>query len=133
MSYARRTRGTPQAIGDIDAGTVASVLQYASKIPVYAKTITEVIDDPYLQETACRIDQIADARKGYPQTPCAPTALAPGQNPDAGIGLRHAQIPLRYVAFATAHSWVYPATIVAIFSIPFLLGFRAGEGSRRSP
>ncbi len=114
-------------MGDVTGDTVATVLKYASKVPIYAKTIAEVIDDPYLQETACRIDQIADARKHLPITPCQPTSVPAGTDPNAGIGLRSAQIPLRYVSYATQHAWVYPATLIALVGLPFLLGLRLGE------
>lgn len=132
MSYETRIKGRPQSLGDVTGDTVATVLRYASKIPQYAKTIAEVIDDPYLPETACRIDQIYDARHKYPIVPCAPTVVPPGVNPTGGVGLRYAQPALKYVAYATRHAWVYPATLVALIGLPFLIGLRLGESPRGS-
>jgi len=88
-------------------------------------TIDEIVSDPYLPEGMCRIDQIYEARTGQAVKTCAPTP--PGQ--PSTIGLNYAMPVLRYVVYAEQHPWVWPATAVAIFGIPFLLGFALGSES----
>ena len=89
-----------------------------------------VVDDPYLPETACRVNQIYDARHKYLVTPCTETPKpAPGQV--SGIGLGRAMPILRFAAYAEANKWVYPATAAAVIGIPFLVGYLAGRKQRK--
>lgn len=103
-----RRGARPQAMGDL-----TSIMT----------TIDEVISDPYLPEAMCRVDQIYEARTGAAVKQCAPT---PAGQPST-IGLNYAMPVFRYVVYAEQHPWVWPATAVAVFGIPFLLGFALGS------
>jgi hypothetical protein len=109
-------------LGDVD---VSTILKYASKLPQYAEAIAEVIDDPYLPETACRVTQVYQARHDLPVKTCTPTVAGAGSS---GIGLNRAIPVMRYVTYAERHKWVYPVTVAAILGIPFLLGYQMGRG-----
>lgn len=99
-------------------GDVSSVLASAVQ---YAPTVAEIISDPYLPEAACRVDQIYQARSGVPLKVCNPTPATPMTI----IG--RAILPLKYVAFAEQNQWVYPATVVALLGLPFLVGYSLGR------
>jgi hypothetical protein len=110
------------ALGAVD---VSTVLGYASKLPQYLSTIAEVIDDPYLPETACQIDRVYQSRHGIAVRTCNPTAAT---SASSGVGLNRAIPVLKFVAYAEQNKWVYPTAIAAILGIPFLLGFQIGRG-----
>lgn len=124
-----RWHRTQIPLGAVD---VSTVLQYASKLPQYAATIAEVIDDPYLPETACRVDQIYQARHGLPVRDCSSTTAS--GNPSAGVGLRRAMPLLRFAAYAERNKWAYVAALAAVIGLPLALGYsighRHGKGSR---
>ena len=121
---ARWHRTQIAGLGDID---VSKILSYASKVPQYATTIMEVIDDPYLPETACQIDRVYEARHGYPIKTCN---KMPPDGSSSGLGLNRAIPVLRAVAYAEQHKWIYPLAVAAILGIPFMLGYRTAERKR---
>ena len=87
---------------------------------------------PYLPETACRVDQIYQARHGLPVRVCSSTPAT--GNPSAGIGLRRAMPLLRFAAYGEQHKWAYVAALAAVIGLPLALGYsighRHGKGSR---
>ena len=110
----RRRLTRIQGLGDISS-TIATAVKYAP-------TVAEIISDPYLPEAACRVDQVYQARSGMPLKVCDPTAP---NTPMTLVG--RAILPLKYVAFAEQNKWVYPATVVAVLGLPFLLGYSLGR------
>lgn len=127
MSYTR-PRASRQALGasaEEIVAAMAKIAKYATKLPQYANTIAEVIDDPYLPELACRVDQIYAANQKLPVSPCANTAGSP-RSPL----FQKAMPVVRGVAYAEQHAWVYPAFFGALFGIPAVLGYVLGRDSR---
>jgi hypothetical protein len=116
-------------LGAMGAVDVSTILSYASKVPLYATTIAEIIDDPYLPETACQVDRLYQARKGYKVRTCTPTV--PGQG-GSGVGLNRAIPALKFFVYAQQNKWVLPTTVAAIVGIPFLLGLSIGRKKRSS-
>jgi hypothetical protein len=116
----------PQALG-VD---VSTVLKYASKLPTYAQTIAEVIDDPYLPEFACRVDQLYQANHKLPIQVCNVPPVAAG--PTGGIGLRRVMPVVRAYVYSEQHAWVLPVAAIAAIGLPILIGYRLGASSRKS-
>lgn len=86
-------------------------------------TGAKVVQDPYLPEVLCRVDQLAQIEAGQRPSPCA--SMPPGRA--GGIGLRKVVAPLRAYVYAEQHPWVYPVAIGAAIGIPFIFGYLAGK------
>jgi hypothetical protein len=123
MSY-RRTQ-FQEALG-VDLTTIA---QYAAKLPQYAGTIAEVIDDPYLPELACRIDQIYEARHHLPIKVCAVT---PPQTAASGIGLGRGMPLIRAFSLAEQNPILFPLAAIVAIGLPILIGYKLGKRSSSS-
>jgi hypothetical protein len=97
-------------------GDLASILTTAS----------DVVNDPYLPEVLCRIQQLKAIDRGEPVTICveAPEGIA------GGVGLRNAMTPLRAYVYAQQNKWVYPLAVAAILGIPMWVGYELGKGSK---
>lgn len=110
-----------QALG-ADASTL---LSYAAQLPQYAGTIAEVIDDPYLPELACRVDQIYEARHSLPVKDCTvtPTPLV-----DSGIGLGRGMPFVRAYAYAEQNPILFPIAAIVALGLPILIGYKLGKG-----
>lgn len=121
MSYTRTPRALGASAEDI-AGALAKIVTYGAKLPQYANTIAEIIDDPYLPEVACRVDQIYDARKKYPIKACTNTPGSP-----ASPLFQRAMPVIRGVAYAEQKPWVYPVFFGVLFGVPALVGYAIGK------
>lgn len=106
-------------MGDFSSAAIGALAQAGGALGTGAK----VIQDPYLPEVLCRVNQLAEIEAGTKVTPCP--AMAPGRA--GGIGLRKVVAPLRAYVYAEQHPWVYPLGIAAVIGIPFLIGYLAGE------
>lgn len=121
MSYLprkrRRARGALQGLGDLTSivNTVSNALG----------TAVNVADDPYLPEVVCHIGQLQQINAGRAPGEC--TSLPDGL--PGGVGLGSAIKPLRFYVYAKQHAWVFPAVVVGLFGLPFLLGYEYGKGS----
>ena len=120
MSY-RRPPTRPEALG-VD---IAQIAQYAAKLPQYAATIAEVIDDPYLPELACRIDQIYQARHMLPVKSCTTTSPQGGTS---GIGLGRAMPAIRAFSYAEQNPILFPIAAIVAIGVPILIGYHLGKG-----
>lgn len=115
--YARR-RSPPVAMGDL-ASAIANIGGAIG-------TVTDLATDPYLPETVCRIGQVSSIHKGQKPGACVTTH----PNLPGGVGLRKMIVPLRAYAYAEAHPWTYAVAALGIIGLPFLLGYRMGQGRK---
>ena len=119
MSYIHRRygkgRGRASGMGLGDVGTtIAGIFSGA----------VNTAEDPYLPEVVCRFQQLTaiNNHQAVPACNNTPDGL-PG-----GVGLKDIVGPLRAYVYAKQNPWVFPAAIVAIFGVPFLLGYNVGRG-----
>ena len=109
--------------GYTDCGFRQPMGDLLSSIESAAGAGAEIATDPYLSETVCHIQQLAQIRAGQGVQACAQTAAGlPG-----GIGLDALQTPLRAYVYAKQNVWAIPLAIAVAFGIPFLLGYEMGE------
>lgn len=113
-----RTPGVLGALGDL-ASTITNI---ASTVGI----ATELATDPYLPEVVCRVGQVKAINDGKSPSSCVRTA----PNLSGGVGLRKAVKPMRAYVYAEQHKWVYPAAVIGVLAIPFLIGYAAGKGSK---
>lgn len=114
MSYlvSKRRRGRGIAMGDLLSSIEGAVGAGA-----------EIATDPYLPETVCHIQQLAQINAGQAVQACTNTADGlPG-----GIGLSSLMTPLRAYVYYKQNTWVLPLAILAILGIPFYFGLEIGE------
>ncbi len=135
MSYYRKTRlnygGTGADTTGTDGGgdVLRSVRRVRGSLGDVASTIVTaatVVQDPYFNETVCRVGQLEDIEAKRPVRGCA--TIPDGYQ--GGVGLRKAMPALRAYVYAEQHPWVYPAAIGAVLGLPALLGYLFGKGSR---
>lgn len=110
-------------------GVLGALGDLASTITNLASTVgiaSELANDPYLPETVCRVGQVKAINDGKKPSACVKTA----PNLTGGVGLRKAIKPLRGYVYAEQHRWVYPAAVIGVLAIPFLIGYAAGKGSK---
>ena len=88
-------------------------------------TGVDVARDPYLQEFACRLEQLHAINSGVAPGQCATTA--PGLS--GGVGLRKLMPPLRAYVYAEQRPWVYVAAAAAVIGLPMAIGYAIGKGS----
>ena len=114
MSYLvhKRRRGRGIAMGDLLSSIEGAIGAGA-----------QIATDPYLPETVCHIQQLAQINAGQAVQACTDTAAGlPG-----GIGLGSLMTPLRAYVYAKQNPWVFPAAVIAILGIPFYFGLEIGE------
>ncbi len=114
MTYERNphsSRRPQQALGDLTSTILTAV---------------SAAQDPYLDETICRIGQLEDIEAKRPVRQCATTPAGYA----GGVGLRKAMPALRGYVYAEQNKWVYPVAIGAVVGIPLFLGYLFGKGSR---
>jgi hypothetical protein len=104
----RRRRRALSGMGDV-AGTI--------------NTAINVVDDPFLPELVCRIDQLTNIEHGREVGVCANTP----DGTTGGVGIGPLMPALRAYVFAQQNKWVYGVAAVAILGIPFLLGYEYGK------
>lgn len=114
----KRNRRVGQAMG---LGDLTSIVNTVSNA---LGTAVNVADDPYLPEIVCRVGQLQQINAG--QTPGTCTELPDGL--PGGVGLSAAVKPLRFYVYGKQHAWVFPAVAIALFGIPFMLGYEYGKG-----
>lgn len=116
----KKKRPAPPAMGDV----MSSIVNALSTVTGAVGTAASVTQDPYLSETICHVQQLAENEKtGKITTVCAKT-------PDGrtgGIGLRKVVKPLRAYVYAEQNPWVYPAAAAVAIGVPFLLGYLMGK------
>lgn len=83
----------------------------------------EIIEDPYLPETMCRVLQLSDLEEGKPPRTCGKTPM--GHR--GGIGLRHAIRPLRGYVWARENPAKAAAIATGAVGSIFLLGYLVGR------
>lgn len=117
MAYQR----TP--MGDSASDLMDRLKQYANTAIAVGSQVQGVLEDPYLPEIACRINQLHAIEKKTPLPPCAKTP--PGKR--GGIGLRNVAPVLRAYVYAEQHPIVKPVAIAALLGVPFLVGYLVGK------
>lgn len=117
MSYHRRN--PPRAaLGGFSSTVVNALTSAGGALGTGAK----VVQDPYLPEVLCMVDQLAQIEAGQRVTPCV--RIAPGR--PGGVGLRKVVPAMRAYVYAEQNPWAYPVAIGAAVGIPFLLGYLMG-------
>lgn len=121
MSYlSRKTKAKPLSMGD----AVSAISNALQTVTGAIGTAASVVADPYLSETVCHVQQLAEHEKtGRIVTACAPTR----DGLTGGVGLRKVVKPLRAYVYAEQNPWVYPAAAAAVIGVPFLLGYLMGK------
>jgi hypothetical protein len=117
MGYAHkrygRGRRAARAMGDI-VSTIEGALS----------TGLSAVDDPYLPEVICRVQQLQSINNGQTPGNCTDTALGlPG-----GVGLGKVIVPLRAFVFAEENPWVYFVAAGLVIGLPMYIGYRLGGG-----
>lgn len=90
-------------------------------------TAINVVDDPFLPELVCRINQLTAIEHGQESGICANTP----EGTVGGVGIGPLMPAVRLYVFAQQNKWVYGAAAVALLGIPFLLGYEYGKGDRK--
>ncbi len=113
MSYYRKNqRSKAPPLGD-----VTSALQAVA-------TGVDVVNDPYFNETVCRVRQLRAIERGEKLTVCTITP----PNLGGGVGLRKVMPALRaYVAAEQRRPWSYVVGAGVVLGIPMLLGYALGR------
>lgn len=109
MSYHRKHNGRTLALGD-----AASVIS----------TAIGVTQDPYFNETVCRVQQL----RAIENRTAVPACQVTPKNVAGGVGLRKAMPALRAYVYAEQHKWTYVAAAVGVLGVPMLIGYALGKG-----
>lgn len=88
-------------------------------------TTIDVASDPYLSETVCHINQLKAIKQGNTTSYQSCAETPPGL--PGGVGLDRLQTPLRAYVYMSAHPWMFPAALVALFGLPFWIGYEMGK------
>jgi len=110
MSYHRKrtTVLQPAPLGDVQ-----SVVQ----------TAADVLNDPYLSEAICHVQQLAAIENKRPVPTCTVTA----PNLAGGVGIRKAMPAMRAYVYAEQHPWVKVAAVAGVLGVPMLVGYLLGR------
>lgn len=122
MSYLARKkkRSTPLSMGD----AVSAIGNALQTVTGAIGTAASVAADPYLGETVCHVQQLAEHEKtGRIVTVCKPTR----DGLTGGVGLRKVVKPLRAYVYAEQNPWVYPVAVGVAVGVPFFLGYLMGK------
>lgn len=134
MSYIQ-PMGDEVIVADSNGGgildTVVDLFKRASSVAQAAKPAVaaaiQIVEDPYLPETACEIVRLSNIEAGDPPGgPCKRTdpALASLKR---GVGLRHAVGPLRAYIKVREDPWIGVAVATAVVGGIFYLGYHFGR------
>lgn len=121
MSYLQRKRVRRSGRALHGLGDLTSIV---NGVEASLGTAVNVAEDPYLPEIVCRIGQLQQLNAGGAAGPCVelPDGLT------GGVGLSAAVKPLRLYVYAKQNVWVFPALILGILGVPFMLGYEWGKG-----
>lgn len=119
-----------------DSGIVDTIVDLFGRAKDIAKAakptvnaVLQIVEDPYLPETACEIVRLSNLEAGKSAgPPCKRTdpALASSKK---GVGLRHAVGPLRAYITVRQEPWIGVAAVVGIVGGIFYLGYHFGRTS----
>jgi hypothetical protein len=97
---------------------------YINKAASVGGTVKDILDDPYLPEIACYVEQLHAINNNLPLPVCQ--QLPPGL-PGQGVGLQKIRPFVRGYVYAEQHPWMKPVALAALFGVPFLVGYLVGR------